>query len=253
MPTISTCRPMRPWPEFDLDRRSFKLLGRLRSFGPPYQRSAGMLANDMQLSSGAMTNRLDRMEAAGLIRRLPTRTIGAARWSSRPRPGMPPGTTTVGTQARREAMIAAVLTDKEREQLHTLLRHLMRAFPDKGHGLKLGDRRRHRGVRRRPRRAQGVTRERAVTDSTPAIEAIERAGIPFDGRPDRAGPQRRGERGSSRASSSRRCCARSSSGAARTTTSSSWSPVAAASTGRRSVPISGSSGCRSPTPMRRTG
>ena len=47
--------------EFGLDRRSFRLLGRLRSFGPPYQRSAGMLANDMQLSSGAVTNRLDRI------------------------------------------------------------------------------------------------------------------------------------------------------------------------------------------------
>ena len=57
--------------EFDLDRRGFKLLGRLRSYGPPYQRSAGMLAADLQLSSGAMTNRLDRLETAGLIRRLP--------------------------------------------------------------------------------------------------------------------------------------------------------------------------------------
>jgi DNA-binding MarR family transcriptional regulator len=124
--------------EFGLDRRSFRLLGRLRSFGPPYQRSAGMLADDMQLSSGAMTNRLDRMEKAGLIRRLadpndrrgtlvePT-DAGHAAWDQ-----------TVGTQARREAMIAAVLTDKERGQLHGLLRKLMRAFPDKDHGLKLG-------------------------------------------------------------------------------------------------------------------
>lgn len=124
--------------QFALDRRSFKLLSRLRSFGPPYQRSAGMLANDMQLSSGAMTNRLDRMEAAGLIRRLadpndrrgtlvePTEA-GHAAWDQ-----------AVGTQARHEAMIAAVLTDKEREQLHGLLRKLMRAFPDKDHGLKPG-------------------------------------------------------------------------------------------------------------------
>jgi len=124
--------------EYDLDRRSFKLLSRLRSFGPPYQRSAGMLANDMQLSSGAMTNRLDRMEAAGLIRRLadpsdrrgtlvePTEA-GHAAWDQ-----------AVGTMARREAMSAAVLTEREREQLHGLLRKLMRAFPDKDHGLKLG-------------------------------------------------------------------------------------------------------------------
>ena len=124
--------------QFDLDRRSFKLLLRLRRFGPPYQRSAGMLAHDMQLSSGAMTNRLDRMEAAGLIRRLadpsdrrgtlvePTEA-GHAAWDQ-----------AVGTMARREAMSAAVLTEREREQLHGLLRKLMRSFPDKDHGLKLG-------------------------------------------------------------------------------------------------------------------
>ena len=57
--------------KFDLDRRAFHLLGRLRSYGPPYRRSPGQLAGDMRLSSGAMTNRLDRLEAAGLVRRLP--------------------------------------------------------------------------------------------------------------------------------------------------------------------------------------
>ena len=124
--------------EYDLDRRSFKLLSRLRSFGPPYRRSAGMLADDMQLSSGAMTNRLDRMEAAGLIRRLPDPNDRRGTLVEPTEAGHAAWDHAVGTQARREAMIAAVLTDKEREQLHTLLRQLMRAFPDKGHGLKLG-------------------------------------------------------------------------------------------------------------------
>ena len=115
----------------DLDRRAFHVLGRLRSYGPPYQRSAGKLASDMRLSTGAMTNRLDRMEEAGLIRRLPDPTdrrgtlieltdAGHAAWDK-----------TAGTQARREALIAAVLEPDEREQLHDLLRTLMRAFPDK--------------------------------------------------------------------------------------------------------------------------
>src|SRR5690349_18980422 len=54
-----------------LDRRAFQLLMELRRVGPPYQRSAGTLADHLRLSSGAMTNRLDRLEAAGLIRRLP--------------------------------------------------------------------------------------------------------------------------------------------------------------------------------------
>ena len=124
--------------EFDLDRRSFKLLSRLRSFGPPYQRSAGMLANDMQLSSGAMTNRLDRMEAAGLIRRLPDPNDRRGTLVEPTEAGHAAWDQAVGTQARREAMIAAVLTDTEREQLHRLLRHLMRAFPDRDHGLSVG-------------------------------------------------------------------------------------------------------------------
>jgi DNA-binding MarR family transcriptional regulator len=123
---------------FDLDRRSFKMLSRLRSFGPPYQRSAGMLANDMQLSSGAMTNRLDRMEKAGLIRRLPDPNDRRGTLVEPTEAGHAAWDQAVGTQARREALIAAVLSDKEREQLHRLLRQLMRAFPDKDHGLKLG-------------------------------------------------------------------------------------------------------------------
>jgi DNA-binding MarR family transcriptional regulator len=124
--------------EFDLDRRSFKLLSRLRRFGPPYQRSAGMLANDMQLSSGAMTNRLDRMEAAGLIRRLPDPNDRRGTLVEPTETGHAAWDKAVGTMARREATIAAVLTDKERQELHRLLRLLMRSFPDKDHGLKLG-------------------------------------------------------------------------------------------------------------------
>ncbi len=117
--------------EFDLDRRAFKLLGRLRSYGPPYRRSAGMLANDLQLSSGAMTNRLDRMEAAGLIRRLPDPSDRRGTLVEPTEAGHAAWDRTVETQARREQMIASVLTVPERVELQRLLRHLMRAFPDK--------------------------------------------------------------------------------------------------------------------------
>jgi DNA-binding MarR family transcriptional regulator len=84
----------------------------------------------MGLSSGAMTNRLDRLEAAGLVRRLPDpddrrgvlvepTEAGHAAWDR-----------TTDTQAGREALIASVLSKDEKEQLHALLRRLMRAFPD---------------------------------------------------------------------------------------------------------------------------
>lgn len=116
--------------EFGLDRRTHRVLGRLRYQGPPYRLSAGQLAEGMGLSSGAMTNRLDRLEAAGLVRRLPDpddrrgvlvepTEAGHAAWGR-----------ATDMQARREALIASALTEEEKEQLHSLLRRLMRAFPD---------------------------------------------------------------------------------------------------------------------------
>lgn len=118
--------------ESHLDRRAYHLLSRLRSHGAPYRRSPGQLAADMRLSSGAMTNRLDRLETAGLIRRLPDPTDRRGTLIEPTEAGHAAWDKTVGTQAKREAMIASVLSASEREELHRLLRHLMRAFPDKG-------------------------------------------------------------------------------------------------------------------------
>ena len=120
---------------YGLDRRSYHLLGRLRGYGPPYQRSPGQLASDMHLSSGAMTNRLDRMEAAGLIRRLADPGDRRGTIIEPTEHGHSTWDRTVGTQARREAMIASVLDPAERSELFRLLRHLMRAFPDEAHKL----------------------------------------------------------------------------------------------------------------------
>ena len=115
--------------ESGLDRRSFHVLGKLRSVGPPYRRSAGQLAERLRLSSGAMTNRLDRMEAAGLIRRLPDPNDRRGTLVEPTEEGHAVWDRTAGTQAVREARIAAALDDSEREELHRLLRLLMRAFP----------------------------------------------------------------------------------------------------------------------------
>lgn len=47
------------------------VLSALRRIGAPYRMSASELARWVLLSTGAMTNRLDRMEEAGLVRRRP--------------------------------------------------------------------------------------------------------------------------------------------------------------------------------------
>jgi DNA-binding MarR family transcriptional regulator len=119
--------------EFGLESREYHLLGKLRSYGPPYRRSPGQLADDLHLSSGAMTNRLDRMEEAGLIRRLPDPTDRRGQLIEPTEQGRAMWDKAVGTQAQIEAALADTLTTAEKEELHRLLRRLMTAFPAKAH------------------------------------------------------------------------------------------------------------------------
>ncbi len=116
--------------EYELDRRSYNLLGKLRKYGSPYQASAGTLATDLRLSSGAMTNRIDRMEAAGLIRRLPDPNDRRGTLVEPTPAGHRAWEKTVGAQARRESERTAVLSVTEKQRLNDLLRALMLAFPD---------------------------------------------------------------------------------------------------------------------------
>jgi DNA-binding MarR family transcriptional regulator len=115
--------------ESNLDHRAFRVLGRLRYEGAPYRLSAGQLAEHLGLSSGAMTNRLDRLEAAGLVQRLPDPDDRRGVLVEPTEEGHASWDRAVGTQAGREALIASVLSDGEKEQLHALLRRLMGAFP----------------------------------------------------------------------------------------------------------------------------
>ena len=125
--------------ETGLDRRAFGVLGKLRVVGAPYRRSAGQLAERMRLSSGAMTNRLDRMEAAGLIRRLPDPNDRRGTLVEPTEAGLAIWDRAVSTQAVREARIASALDEADRAELHRLLRALMRAFPASGHVVHGGD------------------------------------------------------------------------------------------------------------------
>src|SRR4051794_16833985 len=56
--------------EHGLKWEEWSVLAILRRAGEPYRLSAGELAQHAAISSGAMTNRLDRLEANGLVRRL---------------------------------------------------------------------------------------------------------------------------------------------------------------------------------------
>ena len=125
--------------EFDLDHAEWKLLGLLarratwgatppNDSGGEYRSSPGKLARLMELSSGAMTNRLDRLEEAGLLRRLPDPNDRRGVQVELTDKGRRLYEDTVGVQAKKEALVAAALSDPEKKELNALLRRLMLEF-----------------------------------------------------------------------------------------------------------------------------
>ena len=55
----------------DLDLWEFDVLAALRRAGRPYVLSPGQLVDQTMVTSGTMTNRVDRLETRGLVQRLP--------------------------------------------------------------------------------------------------------------------------------------------------------------------------------------
>lgn len=114
--------------EFDLDTAEHKALSMLAQGGPPHRSSPGRMAQRMELSSGATTNRLDRLEQRGLIRRLPDPSDRRGVVVELTEHGLATYGRAVGVQAQKEALVAAALTQGEQHRLNALLRKLMREF-----------------------------------------------------------------------------------------------------------------------------
>lgn len=111
-----------------LESWEFDVLSALRRQGPPYQLSPGALLHATLVTSGTMTNRIDRLASAGLVRR-------------RPDPQDKRGVLVMLTDAGRDRVDAALtdllgneetllagLNPGEREALASLLRMLLAPF-----------------------------------------------------------------------------------------------------------------------------
>jgi DNA-binding MarR family transcriptional regulator len=118
---------------YDLSVGEWKVLGALRYSGEPYRVSPGKLSQWLGLSSGAMTNRLDRMERANLVRRLPDPADRRGLQIELTETGWNLWQDSVGVQAEKEARIASALDAREKAQLNDLLRRLLTAFVEE-HG-----------------------------------------------------------------------------------------------------------------------
>ena len=113
--------------EHNLSSGEWHALGRL-SRSPGGRRTAGDLAKKAELSSAAMTNRLDRLEKAGLVQRIPDEHDRRAVQIEITDEGRQLYERSVDAQAAKEAIIAEALTVEQQEELNALLRRLMLAF-----------------------------------------------------------------------------------------------------------------------------
>jgi DNA-binding MarR family transcriptional regulator len=72
---------------YGLNEPQFAVLAALRRAGPPHTLSPTDLYNGLLVSSGAMTNRLERLAAAGLVERVPDPADGRSLLAHRRRAG----------------------------------------------------------------------------------------------------------------------------------------------------------------------
>ena len=110
---------------FNLTMWQFDVLATLRRAGKPFRLSPTQLMHAVMLSSGAMTNRIDRLETAGLVKREP---------DSSDRRGLQIVLTSKGLAMIDRAIVARLqdaedvvqrLNQRERQSLEPLLRKLL--------------------------------------------------------------------------------------------------------------------------------
>ena len=114
---------------YGLTRGEYLVLAALRRAGPPFRMTPTHLFSSLLLSSGAMTNRLDRLEGMALIRRLPDPSDRRGRLVElTPKARRLVDKAVVEHIAAEEKLIAP-LGRSERQQLAVLLRKLLLSEP----------------------------------------------------------------------------------------------------------------------------
>ncbi len=117
--------------ELGLTLSDWHVLTALRWSGAPYRRKAGWLARRADLTSGAMTSRLDALEKERLVRRLRDPDDRRSVLVELTEKGLERHEQAMAIQAPKEALLAKALTAREKEQLNSLLRRVMITLEDR--------------------------------------------------------------------------------------------------------------------------
>lgn len=114
--------------ELSIETWEFDVLAALRRAGTPYELSPGRLLKETLVTSGTMTNRVDRLERRGFVRRLPDpgdRRGVLVRLTAEGRATVDGA---LGELLAREAELLSGLRPDERDRLAGLLRSLLIGF-----------------------------------------------------------------------------------------------------------------------------
>jgi len=112
----------------DLDTWEFDVLAALRRAGEPYALSPGQLGAETLVTSGTMTNRIDRLEQRGLVRREPDPTDRRGVRVVLTDAGRRTVDDAVFDLVAREHEVLEALPADQRDDLASLLRTLIRGF-----------------------------------------------------------------------------------------------------------------------------
>lgn len=114
--------------DHELEAGEFDVLATLRREGPPYILSPGRLVASTLVSSGTMTNRIDRLAARGLVQRLPDPTDRRGVQVSLTPEGRDRVDAALADLLDREADLLDALSPADRTRLADLLRVLVLPF-----------------------------------------------------------------------------------------------------------------------------
>ena len=112
----------------DLESWEFDVLTALRRAGPPYELSPGRLLRATLVTSGTMTNRIDRLESAGLVKRHPDPQDKRGVLVRLTDAGRARVDEAFGDLIDRERHLLASLSPDQRRSLADLLRSLLIPF-----------------------------------------------------------------------------------------------------------------------------
>ena len=116
--------------EHDLESWEFDVLATLVRTGAPHQLTPGQLLESMMITSGAMTNRIDRLERRGFVQRTKSPSDGRQVLVTLTTKGRKKLDAALIDHAANELVIIDPLTIEQRDQLADLLRILHHAVVD---------------------------------------------------------------------------------------------------------------------------